>query len=128
MRLLLDSHTFLWAIWDPSRLSARVAQLLADPGVVRYVSAVSLWELGIKAQSGKLQFLGPPGFYRRHLASLQAQFLGLEIDHIEALAGLPLHHRDPFDRMLIAQARSEGLVLVSRDEAFEAYDVDCMWQ
>jgi PIN domain nuclease of toxin-antitoxin system len=120
VRLLLDTHAFLFAIGAPELLSPKVRRMLANPDVERWVSVVSLWEIAIQVSIGKLDVLLDPSFYTRHMQALQAQTLAVSLPHSLALMALPLHHRDPFDRLLVAQARQEGLTLVSRDEAFRA--------
>lgn len=127
MRLLLDTHAFLFAIGEPELLSAKVRRMLANPDVERWVSAVSLWEIAAKVHIGKLVLPLDRAFYAQHLQALQANTLAVNLQHSLALLELPLHHRDPFDRLLIAQAREEGMALVSRDEAFRAYDVARLW-
>lgn len=126
-RLLLDTHTFLYALGDPSKLSRKVQRLLADPSVERWVSAVSLWEIAIKVQIRKLDLPLDPNFYTIHLRSLKAAVLPVNLSHSLAMFSLPLHHRDPFDRLLIAQARSESLTLATRDAAIAQYDVPILW-
>jgi PIN domain nuclease of toxin-antitoxin system len=127
MRLLLDTHAFLLAISSPELLTAKGRRLLTDPEVERWVSAVSLWEIAIKIHIGKLAMPLERSFYAQHLRALNAQTLAVDLRHSLALFGLPLHHRDPFDRLLIAQAQEEGLTLLTRDEAFKAYEVATVW-
>jgi PIN domain nuclease of toxin-antitoxin system len=127
VRLLLDTHAFLFAIGEPELLSAKVRQMLANPNVERWVSVVSLWEIAIKVNIGKLAMPLDRAFYTQHLQALKANTLAVNLQHSMALLGLPLHHRDPFDRLLIAQAREEGLTLVSRDQEFRAYAVARIW-
>ena len=127
MRLLLDTHAFLFAIADPDLLTAKIRRLLASHEVERWVSVVSLWEIAIKAQLGKLPMPLDQSFYTRHLHALKAQTLAVSLQHSLAFMALPLHHRDPFDRLLIAQASEEGLTLVTRDAAFKVYRVATVW-
>lgn len=127
MRLLLDTHAFLFAIAEPELLTAKTRRLLASPEVERWVSVVSLWEIGIKVQIGKLAMPLDGSFYVRQLQALKAQTLAVNLLHSLALMKLPLHHRDPFDRLLIAQAKEEGLMLVTRDAGFKAYGVATAW-
>lgn len=127
MKLLLDTHAFLFAISEPERLSARTRKLLLDPAVERWVSVVSLWEIAIKVQIGKLTLPLEPDYYTRHLQAMQAKVLPVTAGHSLALMGLPLLHRDPFDRLLIAQASIEALTLVSRDRIFERYGAEIVW-
>ncbi|MCY4452559.1 MAG: type II toxin-antitoxin system VapC family toxin [Immundisolibacterales bacterium] len=119
MRYLLDTHALLWARSAPERLSAEALSVLQSTGNTLYVSMASLWECAIKASIGKLDV--PIGFWR--IVSEDYEILGIELSHVEACASLPMHHRDPFDRLLVAQAQLGGLVLVTRDPDIARYDV-----
>lgn len=127
MRLLLDTPAFLFAIAEPELLTAKTRRLLASSEVERWVSVVSLWEIGIKAQIGKLTMPLDGSFYIRQLQALKTQTLAVNLQYSLALMKLPLHHRDPFDRLLITQAKEEGLTLVTRDAGFKAYGVPTVW-
>ena len=128
MRLLLDTHTFIW--WDiaPTKLSPRALALCQDPKNQLLLSVVSVWEMEIKLQLGKLQFTKP-------LADMIAdqqrangiEILSMVLPHALAIATLPLHHRDPFDRLLIAQAKVEDMPFISSDPAFVAYPILVEW-
>ena len=123
MRLLLDTHVLLWALMDSGQLRPAARSLLADGANDVYVSAASAWELGIKSALGKLKI---PADLE---AVLQASFLrplAINIAHALEAAALPRHHADPFDRLLIAQARLEGLTLMTRDGRFSAYGVSTL--
>jgi PIN domain nuclease of toxin-antitoxin system len=128
MRLLLDTHCFLWLNDRPERLGPMALSACQDPGNPLYLSLVSLWEIEIKQHLGKLALKAP---WRQMLSRQQAdnglRTLPISLSHIEQLAQLPMHHRDPFDRMLIAQARVEGMALVSVDGAMASYDVEVVW-
>jgi PIN domain nuclease of toxin-antitoxin system len=119
--LLLDTHTFLW--WDEGKLPPAVVRRIQGAEEV-YVSAASAWEIAIKAGLGKIAV-------RASLAEAIADYaflpLPIRMEHGDAVRLLPLHHRDPFDRVLVAQARLEGLTLVSRDAALAAYGVPVVW-
>ena len=119
MRYLLDTHTLLWARSAPDRLSGEALAVLQSAESILHVSMASLWECAIKAAIGKLTV--PDGFYR--IVAGDYEILGIEIAHIEACASLPLHHRDPFDRLLVAQAQLGGLILISRDQNIARYGV-----
>ena len=124
MRLLLDTHIFLWWAGEPGRLSARVRALCEDTSNELVLSVVSVWEMQIKLQLGKLR-LGLP---LQDLIATQQRTNGLvilpiELAHVLALQGLPGHHNDPFDRLLIAQANVEGVTLLSADSVFSRYPV-----
>ncbi len=127
-RLLLDTHTLLWFVWDDPALSATAKSLIEDARNEKLVSVASCWEIAIKAGSGKLA-LGEPSssFLVRELATNNFQLLPISLAHVTAVEQLPPHHRDPFDRLLIAQARLEGLVIVGGDVAFDAYGVARQW-
>lgn len=123
MNLLLDTHVWLWLNATPERLDPAVAELLGDPATGRVVSAASAWEIAIKYVLGKLPLPEPPHEYipsRMHLTASTP--LPISHEHAAAVASLPRHHRDPFDRLLVAQALAEGLEIVTSDPAFEAYD------
>ena len=127
-RLLLDTHTFLW--WDskPEKLSALVLALCQNPSVVLYLSLVSLWEIQIKSSLGKLPLPLPlPEIVRDQQAQRNLRLLPITPAHIFALDALPHHHHDPFDRLLIAQAISEGLTFASRDSQCAPYPVSMIW-
>ncbi len=121
MRLLLDTHTFFWAVRDPSRIPAAATALLTDPGNELLVSAVTPWEMGIKVRSGRfpeaVAFLAA---MPRYLSTLGAAELPITIEHSLVAGQLEWPHRDPFDRMLAAQAIIENAVLLSADAAFAA--------
>lgn len=120
MNLLLDTHVVLWALVQPDLLRDDVRVLITDPAHAVHVSAATVWEVEIKRAVGKLS--APDGFAAE---CADRGFDGLPIDlvHAERAGRLPPHHSDPFDRMLIAQAIEDDLVLVSDDRAFDAYDV-----
>ena len=119
MRLLLDTHIVLWAMADDARLPRALRDAIAGAAAL-FISAATVWEVAIKASLGKLDV--PADLFDRALAA-GAQPLPITWTHARAVAGLPPHHADPFDRLLIEQARAEGLVLVSVDRQFGAYDV-----
>ena len=121
--LLLDTHVFLWWRSDVKRISAPARDAIANAPVV-FVSAASAWEAAIKMALGRLAL--PEPFAAGSDAS-GFQRLPIQFEHAEAAAGLPRHHTDPFDRMLIAQATLEGLTLVTHDRAFDAYGVAILW-
>jgi PIN domain nuclease of toxin-antitoxin system len=122
--LLLDTHVLLWWRGDYRRISARAREAIADPDHLLLFSAASIWEMAIKQVAGKLQMppnvldtLGQRGFAELEMSSRQGLIAG----------ALPPHHRDPFDRMLVAQAQSENLTLVTNDARIAAYDVPVLW-
>lgn len=128
MALLLDTHAFLWFIDDDPRLSPTATQRISDPGVRVLVSVVSLWEIVIKLGTDKLSLdRSPAELWPESLAANHFEALPVTAGHVLAVAPLPLHHRDPFDRLLIAQAIEEGLQVVSADTVFDRYPVERIW-
>lgn len=123
MRLLLDTHTFLWWLSDWDRIAEPAREAIADPGTVVFVSAVSGWEIAINRASGRLV---APDNLAGVVEEKRFKHLPLSFAHAERAAALPPHHRDSFDRMLIAQAQAEGLTLVTRDSRIPLYDVTTM--
>ena len=122
MRLLLDTHIFLWWIRDAPRLSSRIREAMADPANRLYLSAASTWEMVIKSRLGKLDLPGPPDVFIREQLRMNAIYpLPITVEHTTCLASLPNIHRDPFDRMLVAQAIYEDLTLVTDDPAIRKY-------
>ncbi len=109
-------------------LSARAKALIEDPNNRKLVSIASCWEIAIKAGLGKLR-LGEPShsFLKREIARNNFDWLPISLDHVTAVEGLPLHHKDPFDRLLVAQAIVEGIPVVSSDVAFDAYPITRLW-
>ena len=119
MRLLLDTHVVLWQLSGVQRLGVRASEAIASAAELAF-SVVSFAEIGVKAAIGKLAV---PDDLHAHVVGTGVRVLGLSPDHGLAVARLPLHHRDPFDRLLVAQARHEGLTLVTADTRLYAYDV-----
>lgn len=124
MRLLIDTHAALWLLAEDERLSAQADRLLTDPANEVLLSAAAVWEVAIKRSLGKLD--APDGFAARLLDG-GATPLPVTVEHAEAVRALPWHHRDPFDRVLIAQARIEEAALVSSDPRVGLYDVRVAW-
>lgn len=126
MKVLLDTHTLLWALTDKSKLSERVQKLL--PQADTWLSVASLWEILIKAQLGKIPLPKPAGPYVMSRLQLNGvRVLQITPDHVLRIELLPDHHRDPFDRMLIAQSLEENLPLVTADRVFAHYAVELIW-
>lgn len=128
MALLLDTHTFLWFIADDPRLSRTASERITDQGEHVFVSVVNAWEIVIKMGTGKLALERPlADLWREAVLRNEFQVLDVTTSHVLALAPLPPHHRDPFDRLLIAQAVAEGYPIVSADAVFDSYPVDRVW-
>ena len=128
MRLLLDTHALLWFLADDPKLSSAAKSAIGDPANERWLSPISLLEIAIKVRIGKLALHAPfGGLFPAHLTLNRIQLVPLAIAHIEPLATLPLHHRDPFDRLLAATALVEGLHIVSADAVFDSYGLSRVW-
>jgi PIN domain nuclease of toxin-antitoxin system len=127
MKVLLDTHAFLWAIREPERLPKRVVNLLTSDDTEACLSAISLWEIALKIQAGKLDLPEEAAFFAEHMAELGVQTLPIHVAHVNRVFVLPHHHRDPFDRLLVAQAQTEGLPIVTADPAIRRYEVKVLW-
>lgn len=126
MRVLLDTHTFLWAITDESRLSARARSLMAAAD--SWFSVASVWEVIVKCRSGKLALPLPVGpFLTSELKASGIRVLPITLDHVLRVETLDLHHRDPFDRILMAQGLEERIPIVTSDPLFARYPVEVIW-
>lgn len=124
MRLLLDTHAFLWFFIGDSKLSATAQALIADPTNEVLVSPASYWELAIKVSIGKYPLTVPfEQFFTAGITRNDFSILPIEIGHAAVLPSLPMHHKDPFDRMIISQAIAEQIPVVSIDVAFDPYNV-----
>ncbi len=121
MRLLLDTHLLVWAMGSPERLPAALAAMLQDPANAPVFSVASLWELVIKQALGRPDFRVEPAVLRRALIDGGWQELPIQAHHALAVAALPPLHRDPFDRLLLAQASADGLLLITADAQLAAY-------
>ena len=124
MRILLDTQCWLWMVSAPTRLSERSRSLVASADSELYLSAASAWEIAIKYALGKLRLPEPPARYvPSRLEATRVSAMSVELGHALAVALLPRHHRDPFDRLLIAQAQLEDLPILTADPVFASYDV-----
>ncbi len=127
-RLLLDTHTFLWWVNDSPQLSNAAHQAIADTNNECFISMSSCWEMAIKSSLGKLRLAKPiEQFVTEQLAENGFTLLSVELRHTAKIEKLPFHHRDPFDRLLIAQAMLEKLVIISADKIFSAYGIKRLW-
>ncbi len=128
MKALLDTHALLWFLEDAPALSIRARELIEEEENVCLVSMATGWELAIKVTLGKLQTPVPLQYlFTEELERLHFTVLPIEARHLHHLLTLPLHHRDPFDRMIISQALSEDLTVAGNDPAFDAYGVRRVW-
>lgn len=128
MKLLLDTHTLLWFVSDDPKLSSTAKSAIVDPANERWLSPISLVEIALKVRIGKLPLPVPFGvLFPAQLAANHIHLLPLELRHIEPLTTLPLHHKDPFDRLIAATALVESLTVVSVDPIFDAYGLTRLW-
>ena len=128
MRILLDTHTFLWWITSDQRLSQRSIELISDGSNELLFSTASGWEIAIKAGLGRLDMPDPlDRFVTEHLFRNHISVLSVQLSHALHVYTLPQLHRDPFDRLLVAQAQVERLPLLSSDKRLAEYDVDVLW-
>ena len=128
MRLLVDTHCWLWYLLAPERLNVQAQEALRDPENDVFFSVASAWEIVVKFGLGKLDLpLRPSEYIPDRLERLGHQTLTIGQSHVLQLEALPLHHRDPFDRILVAQAQAEKLLLITADEVLTAYDVPVFW-
>ena len=123
MRLLLDTHIFLWWLADDPALSAKAREVIGNGNNMIYISAASVWEISVKKSLGKLE---APENIETIVEQERFQKLPITLGHGEAAGQLPAHHRDPFDRILIAQARCEDLILVTVDQDIPKYQVQLL--
>jgi PIN domain nuclease of toxin-antitoxin system len=126
--VLVDTHAFLWFVFDDPRLSSEAAQVIENPSVSKLVSVASLWEITIKRQLDKLSLgMDLADFFARFVRGADLDVVPIELPHLLAYAELPLRHRDPFDRVIIAQANVLAVPLVTSDLVFRDYSVDSIW-
>lgn len=126
-RYLADTHALLWHTLEPERLGQHARRILDDASIPVWFSVASIWEIGIKVSLGKLKLDASVEAFAHSQLRNAFQMLPVQLSHIAHVAGIPLHHRDPFDRMLIAQAEVEGLQIITMDASFAQYDVRCVW-
>jgi PIN domain nuclease of toxin-antitoxin system len=127
MKVLLDTHAFIWWDSDPGKLSPAALAALQDPRTEVLLSVVSVWEMLIKSQLGKLTLRLPLAPIVAQQQANGIRILPVQLEHVLALEGLPAPHKDPFDRLLICQANVEGAHLVSADQVFAQYAVTVLW-
>jgi PIN domain nuclease of toxin-antitoxin system len=128
VKLLLDTHTLLWFLGGDDRLSRPARDAIEDLGNVRLYSVAGAWEMAIKVSLGKLRLSTAfDDLIPHQLAANRIALLPVSPEHLSTLVTLPFHHRDPFDRMFVAQAAVEGALLVSADAALDAYGIERLW-
>ena len=128
MKYLLDTHTLLWFLSGDKKLSGRARLLIDDPSNEKFLSIASLWEIAIKAGLGKIDLDKPfEQMFPERLDFNRIRILDITVDSLVKLTTLPFHHRDPFDRLIIAQGLVEGFPIISVDATFDAYGIDREW-
>ncbi len=129
MKILLDTHTLIWWSLYPEKLSQFATELLINKENQTFLSIASVWEMQIKIQLGKLKLDLPlPELIDNQIKVNNVELLPIELSHIWALDQLPHHHKDPFDRILIAQAIAEKLPILSIDSIFDSYSIERLWE
>lgn len=128
MKLLLDTHTFIWFINGDRSLSAKARKEILKPLNSKFISMASIWEMAIKVSLGKLRINYPFKSVFNQIEINGFEILPIVFDHTLLVTQLEFHHRDPFDRILIAQAISENMTIISRDENFDNYQVEVIWK
>jgi PIN domain nuclease of toxin-antitoxin system len=127
-QVLLDTHALLWFVFDDARLSDTAAATIENERVTKLLSKASLWEITIKTQIGKLNLgMSLTDFFERFIINREIELIDIELGHLVVYQTLPLHHRDPFDRLLAAIARKLNIPIVSADSCFSKYDVKVIW-
>lgn len=128
MNLLLDTHTFIWLVGEKHLLSSNATAAILDTSNTLYLSIASVWEMQIKLQTGKLTLPANLDQIVQEQQSINSvSILRIQLDHIYGLAALPPHHKDPFDRLIIAQSIVESLIVVGNDSKFSAYPLNILW-
>lgn len=128
MKYLLDTHALLWIVEDNENLSKQVKEIYLDPANDIYLSTASLWEMAIKINLDKLQLEEElTKFVHKHVIGNNIEILNVKPEHVDPLVTLPVHHRDPFDRLLISQCTKERMALISKDKTFDKYAVERIW-
>ncbi len=124
MKILLDTHTLIWFLEGNEKLGRRNKSILENPNNTKYLSIVSIWDLALKINSGKLQITKPLQYF----IPKEINLISLKLEHIFHLKKLPYIHKDPFDRLIISTAIFEKLTLISIDENFKKYEVNLVWE
>ena len=127
MEYLLDTHTVIWAFTDDVKLSERVSAIIGNTSNTLYISIVSLWEIAVKVNAGKANFAGNVSSFLEEIHENEIKIIGVETPHVKCVESLPLIHRDPFDRMIIATAKTNNLIILTADENIYKYEVSSVW-
>lgn len=128
MKYLLDTHSLVWFFAGHPNLSNKVREIMEDDNHQKLISLVSVWEMGIKQSKGKFNLFLPLEDYINNKIKLEDfDLLPIKLNHVSLITSLPFHHNDPFDRLLIAQSIIENIPILSKDIAFDAYDVNRLW-
>lgn len=127
MNLLLDTHSFIWFVNGDENLSAKAKKEILKPSNTKLISIASIWEMAIKTSLGKLKIHRPFKEVLNQINENGFEILPIDFEHTLLVNQLEFHHRDPFDRLIIAQAISEGLTIMTRDKNFHSYDVKLIW-
>jgi PIN domain nuclease of toxin-antitoxin system len=127
MDLILDTHTFMWFVNGDKNLTAKARKAIENPSNFSCMSIVSLWEMAIKISLGKLEIKYPFEQILTQIYENGFEILPITFEHILVVSELPFHHRDPFDRLIVAQAMTEGMTIISKDELFDDYEVTRLW-
>ena len=127
-KYLLDTHVFIWWMQDNDQLSAKVKKLISDPQNEIFVSSASIWEMSIKSRLGKLKITGfSEDFLKKQIITNFFSFLPISLEHSFGIYKLKMHHKDPFDHMLISQAQVENCTIITKDKLFKKYDAQIAW-
>ncbi|MBS4028446.1 MAG: type II toxin-antitoxin system VapC family toxin [Ignavibacteriales bacterium] len=128
MKYLIDSHAFLWYEFGSQQLPQRVVDIIDNEENVVFLSLASVWEIGIKVNIGKMKLIEPlNNFVRRQILEYDYRLMEISFEHIIEAVSFPLHHRDPFDRLLVAQCKIENLPVISNDTMLDKYGVERIW-
>lgn len=129
MSVLLDTHVFLWFVFGDHRISARAREVIEDPRMIKLFSIASAWEIAIKLSLGKLAISQPlEQFFAEQFSLTGVSVRAIELPHVVMVSQLPMHRRDPFDRVIVAQALVDGVPLISDDGVLDAYGIERIWQ
>ena len=128
MKVLIDTHVFLWILVSPKKLSSRARSIIESGDNHVLLSTASLWEIAIKEQVGKLSLPNPPERYlRRRIAESDIEMLPVSAQHALRLFSLPVHHKDPFDRIIVAQSQEEDIAIITADAVMRRYEIEVIW-